>query len=249
MEIEANFLSENVVLMDQSDPTYSTELIDDKGVQKNPCSINPYPIRKQFAFALDSDNRKGFSPIICVMKRKRSEDGSDEEDDENEYWDAPEIFVKTRIYLTKVTGVRTNAHYDFIAPFSSSDATLIVEGKELHVHKEYLSNISTVFRSMFTDNSSGIRNRFELQGVTYQDCIEFLRWVYPPFVKNFEENGMSRMVAFAKKFNVPCIIDQITNFLQNVECFLGLKIILYFGYDVDTQVRFLNKRRCSHSSY
>ncbi|GMR34794.1 hypothetical protein PMAYCL1PPCAC_04989, partial [Pristionchus mayeri] len=31
---------------------------------------------------------------------------------------------------------------------------------------------------------------------------EFLRWIYPASVRNYEEDGMSRVVALAKKVNV-----------------------------------------------
>ncbi|GMR55021.1 hypothetical protein PMAYCL1PPCAC_25216, partial [Pristionchus mayeri] len=88
-----------------------------------------------------------------------------------------------------------------------------------------------VFRTMFDDNSSGIHNRFELKGVKYQDCAEFLRWIYPSSVKTFEEDGMSRMVALAKRFNVPFIVEQIARFLQKSNGFHDLKTVLFFGYE------------------
>ncbi|GMR35408.1 hypothetical protein PMAYCL1PPCAC_05603, partial [Pristionchus mayeri] len=228
MEIEATFDAKGgITLMDQSDPTYSTELVNDKGNPINPFSMNPFPIRKKFTFALDSNNRMGMTPVICVIKRDEDIDNGEEED--------PKMFVKTRIYLTKVTGVRKTSQFDFTSAVASSDTILIVEEKELHVHKQYLSAISTVFRTMFEDGSSGIGNRYELKGVKYRDFVEFLRWIYPPFVKNFDEGCMSRMAAFAKKFNVPFVFAQIGYFLHNIHCFDGLKMVLYFGYDCVTQ--------------
>ncbi|GMR35191.1 hypothetical protein PMAYCL1PPCAC_05386, partial [Pristionchus mayeri] len=131
-----------ITLIDQSDPTYSLELLDDKGEFIDPFSTNPYPVRKKFAFTLDSNNRKGMTPIACVIIRDE-EDG----EEEGEGWTAPKMLVNTRIHLTKVTGVRTKLHFDFTSDVESSDAILVVEEQELHVHKEYLSNISTVFRT------------------------------------------------------------------------------------------------------
>ncbi|GMR55030.1 hypothetical protein PMAYCL1PPCAC_25225, partial [Pristionchus mayeri] len=88
-----------------------------------------------------------------------------------------------------------------------------------------------MFCSMFNDNSSGNHNRYELKGVKYQECVEFLQWIYPSSVKKFDEDGLSRMVALAMRFNVPFVIDQITSFLRSSDGFLGLLIILFFGYD------------------
>ncbi|GMR55022.1 hypothetical protein PMAYCL1PPCAC_25217, partial [Pristionchus mayeri] len=66
MEVEATFLSKEAVLMDQSDRSYSSELVDEKGGRIKPDSTNPYPIKKLFSFALDSNHRKGVTPCICV---------------------------------------------------------------------------------------------------------------------------------------------------------------------------------------
>ncbi|GMR54679.1 hypothetical protein PMAYCL1PPCAC_24874, partial [Pristionchus mayeri] len=109
------------------------------------------------------------------------------------------------------------------------------EGKEFHVCREYLSTISPVFRSMF-EKSTGMGNSIELKAVKYQDCLEFLRWMYPSSVKNFEEGEMSRVIAMAKRFNVLFVIDQIATVLRSSgRCFLALKMILHFGFDVDVQ--------------
>ncbi|GMR55031.1 hypothetical protein PMAYCL1PPCAC_25226 [Pristionchus mayeri] len=100
MEVEVTFLAKGVVLMDQSDPTYCTELVDSKGERINSQETNPYPVKKQLSFAVDSNNRKSMSPVVCVMINEL-----DDEDDWEEDMDEG-IFVKTQIRLTKVTGVR-----------------------------------------------------------------------------------------------------------------------------------------------
>ncbi|GMR35243.1 hypothetical protein PMAYCL1PPCAC_05438, partial [Pristionchus mayeri] len=232
METESTFLAKGgITLKDHEDPTYSLDLVDEKEEQIDPFSINPYPIKKQFSFSLDSTNRKGMTPIFCVITRTRDGVIGEEREEEGEGWKAPKILVKTRIHLTKVTGVRPKPHFDFTCADSSSDAILIVEEKELHVHTQYLSNISTVFRTMFEDNSTGIDNRYDLKGVAYQDCIHFLRWIYPSSVKNFDDDAMSRMAVMAKKFNVPFILDDIADVLRYMHCFEGLKMLLFFGFE------------------
>ncbi|GMR35239.1 hypothetical protein PMAYCL1PPCAC_05434, partial [Pristionchus mayeri] len=89
----------------------------------------------------------------------------------------------------------------------------------------------TVFRTMFEDNSTGIDNRYDLKGVAYQDCLEFLRWIYPSAVKNFDDDAMSRMAVMAKKFNVHFVFDDIAVVLRRMHCFEGLKMLLFFGYE------------------
>ncbi|GMR38442.1 hypothetical protein PMAYCL1PPCAC_08644, partial [Pristionchus mayeri] len=121
-------------------------------------STNPYPIKKQFKFSLDSNNRKGLTQCVCVAKDKRT--------NAREYFDAPIVIMKTRILLTKVTGVRRNQLIDFTSPSLLSDAILIVEEKEVHVNKKYLSNVSSIFHAMFDPDSTG--NRHVLIGVKYQ---------------------------------------------------------------------------------
>ncbi|GMR55515.1 hypothetical protein PMAYCL1PPCAC_25710, partial [Pristionchus mayeri] len=228
IQIEGYFYAYGVVLLDSSDPTYSSKSIDEKGEPINPYSENPYPINKQFTFALDNNHRKGLTGCVCVIMDRRSA----EERNEDRNWKYNGIYVKTRIHLTKITGVRRKPHFDFSSASMLSDVTLVVEDKELHVNKQYLSSISTVFRRMFDDSSSGANNRYPLEEVNYQDCVEFLRWIYPSSIKNFEEDGISRMLALAKKFNVPFIIDQIADFLHGTrDIFLALKIILHFGYE------------------
>ncbi|GMR55121.1 hypothetical protein PMAYCL1PPCAC_25316, partial [Pristionchus mayeri] len=143
----------------------------------------------------------------------------------------PRICVKTRIHLTKATGMRTIPQFVFTSPFSLSDATLIVEEKKIYANKQYLSSVSTKLRSMFDENVSGNHNEIILNGVKYEDFIEFLRWIYPSAVKNFEEDALSRVVVLAKRFNVLFVVDQIARYLRGTEKdFFLLKFILHFGY-------------------
>ncbi|GMR44403.1 hypothetical protein PMAYCL1PPCAC_14598, partial [Pristionchus mayeri] len=98
---------------------------------------------------------------------------------------------------------RTNIDFGFTVPGLLSDATLIVKGKELHVNEQYLSNMSSVLRTMFDNISPGTRNTVVLEEVKYQECVEFLRWIYPSNVKNFEEEAIHRLIALSKRLNVP----------------------------------------------
>ncbi|GMR55521.1 hypothetical protein PMAYCL1PPCAC_25716, partial [Pristionchus mayeri] len=218
-------------------PTYSSELLDETGEKIDPYIMDPYPIKKQFTFALDNNNRRGATGCVCVL----TDDRSQEERNEDRHWKYPGMFVKTKIHLTKVTGVRRNALFDHTSPSMLSDTTLIVEEKKLHVNKQYLSNISTVFSRMFNEASPECNNRYVLNGVKYQDCLEFPRWIYPSPIKNFEERDFSCTFFQKTECLFQFIIDQIAAALNPISScgdrFLGLRMILHFGFDVDLQVR------------
>ncbi|GMR55123.1 hypothetical protein PMAYCL1PPCAC_25318, partial [Pristionchus mayeri] len=149
-------------------------------------------------------NRKGKTNCVCVVKDKRNRACRIRDDDKL----TSGFIVKTFIfiYLTKVTGVRKSALFDFTTYNPLNDATLIVEGKEIHVNKQYLSSVSTEFRSLFDTHAN---STILLEGVKYQDCIDFLRWIHPTTLRNYNKDEMSRVVALAKRFNALSIIDQI----------------------------------------
>ncbi|GMR55119.1 hypothetical protein PMAYCL1PPCAC_25314, partial [Pristionchus mayeri] len=151
----------------------------------------------------------------------------------------PKMCVKTRIHLTKVTGMRTIPQFDFTSPFSLSDAALIVEDKNVHVNKQYLSSVSTVFRTLFDENSSGNHNEFVLNGVKYEVSLQIIISKCSNRLLPISEDVLYRMIVLAKRFNVLFVIDQIARYLRSTEeNFTVLKIILHFGYASHLQVIF-----------
>ncbi|GMR55037.1 hypothetical protein PMAYCL1PPCAC_25232, partial [Pristionchus mayeri] len=225
IEIEPIFRAKGIVLMDESDPTYSTMVLDKSGKRINYDSENPYPIKKQFTFALDNNNRKGLTSCVCLIMNKQ---GSD--------WRYPGMCLKTRIHLTKVTGKSQEIHVSKQVRLRNKGICCLTVIRHFFI-LQYLSTVSTVFRTLFDDNSSDTANRLVLNDVKYQDCIEFLRWIYPSDVKNLEEDSLSRVVALAKRFNVIFVINQIARFLRlsPEEYAYSLQMVLHFGYAVDLQ--------------
>ncbi|GMR54680.1 hypothetical protein PMAYCL1PPCAC_24875, partial [Pristionchus mayeri] len=73
VEVEVSFLARGAVVMDQSDPTFSTRS-GDGSKDVSPYSITDCQIKKQFTFALDNKKRKGESPCVAVVMDEREEE-------------------------------------------------------------------------------------------------------------------------------------------------------------------------------
>ena len=68
----------------------------------------------------------------------------------------------------------------FVKQWKGSDAVLVVEDKELHVHTNILSISSQYFDSMFKGNfKEGKSKRVTLEGKEYKLIEHMLRLIYP----------------------------------------------------------------------
>ena len=68
----------------------------------------------------------------------------------------------------------------FDEPWQQSDAVLIVEEKQLHVHSIILSLASPVFDKMFNGDFKEAQNKqVSLQGKSYQLVEHLLKLLYP----------------------------------------------------------------------
>ena len=68
----------------------------------------------------------------------------------------------------------------FSQPWKDSDAVLVVEDKEFHVHRTILAMHSDVFKAMFNgDFKDATKDRIELKDDNYQAMLLFLKLLYP----------------------------------------------------------------------
>ena len=84
----------------------------------------------------------------------------------------------------KVAGVKRievkNEKGPFDEAWQQSDAVLIVEEKQLHVHSIILSLASPVFDKMFNGDFKEAQNKqVSLQGKSYQMVEHLLKLIYP----------------------------------------------------------------------
>ena len=75
---------------------------------------------------------------------------------------------------------RSDSEDPFYLPHCESDVKLVVEDKELHVHKAVLSVHSPVFGVMFTaDFAEKYAKEIPLPGKKYDAMLHFLEMMYP----------------------------------------------------------------------
>ena len=68
----------------------------------------------------------------------------------------------------------------FSEPWEGSDAVLVVEDKELHVHVTVLSLASEYFKKMFNGSFKElVSKKVTLKGISYELIEHMLRLIYP----------------------------------------------------------------------
>lgn len=78
----------------------------------------------------------------------------------------------------------------FSQPWKNSDAVLVVEGKELHVHTTILSLASPVFEKMFDGNfKESQTKRVELHEKSYELVEDILKVIYPNIAMSLDLNS------------------------------------------------------------
>jgi hypothetical protein len=78
------------------------------------------------------------------------------------------------------TDIKSDEFRDFTKPDELSDVVLVVEKKKLYVHRQYLAEWSSVWRTMFLTNFANKNNtEIMLPGKKQEDILELLRCIYP----------------------------------------------------------------------
>ena len=101
----------------------------------------------------------------------------------------------------------------FDNPDDVSDVTLEVEGKNLHVHRTMLSLISPVFKAMLNgDFLERKQNVIKLKDKKYDEMVEFLQCIYPPW-KPISGNNVKIILKFADEYHVDGLLRRCEDFL------------------------------------
>ncbi|CAB4019543.1 BTB and MATH domain-containing 38-like [Paramuricea clavata] len=120
----------------------------------------------------------------------------------------------------------------FAKPWKHSDLVLIVDGKELHVHKSILEMQSPVFDMMLNgDFKEGSNDNIPLEGDNFELMVQFLKLLYPSSmfreVRSLKGENLLSILMLADKY-------QCVNFIR--ECIDEAKItqdtVLYLLYHV-----------------
>jgi len=72
----------------------------------------------------------------------------------------------------------------FDTPWKNSDAILVVEEREIHVHTTILSLASAVFNRMFNSSSfkESLEKKVELKDKKHKNMLYIIEMLYPQFV-------------------------------------------------------------------
>ncbi|XP_046365131.2 uncharacterized protein LOC124141233 [Haliotis rufescens] len=82
-----------------------------------------------------------------------------------------------------------------------SDVALVVEGKALHVNTCVLSHLSPVFLKMFVGEWKG-KTEVPIADKKYDDFVELLLCVYPPFCKPISMETLDAVLPLADEYGI-----------------------------------------------
>ncbi|GMT30046.1 hypothetical protein PFISCL1PPCAC_21341, partial [Pristionchus fissidentatus] len=108
-------------------------------------------------------------------------------------------------------------NFDFTAPSDETDLILIVEGKKIHVGRQYLAVHSPVFSAMFYGNfvEKG-KAEIELKDVKYEAFISLLQIIYPSGrIVLFDT--VKPILALADFYQIKFARDQAESYLHHSE--------------------------------
>ncbi|XP_033726488.1 BTB and MATH domain-containing protein 38-like [Pecten maximus] len=102
---------------------------------------------------------------------------------------------------------------DFTQEDELSDVTLLVEGTELHVHRQYLAEWSPVWRRMFLGGFLEQQARqIPLPGKRINEVTELLHCIYPS-QKSISDENVRFLLELAEEYQIDKIKHRCENFL------------------------------------
>ena len=105
----------------------------------------------------------------------------------------------------------------FAEPWNGSDMVLLVEEKEIHVHKCILIMQSPVFKAMFDGHfKEAGQNKITLEEKNFQSMVQFLKALYPPSMIETAKSPLNdstrlSIMALAEEYQCVNLIKQYMN--------------------------------------
>ncbi|GMT29971.1 hypothetical protein PFISCL1PPCAC_21268, partial [Pristionchus fissidentatus] len=141
-------------------------------------------------------------------------------DPKNGYVMDDRIVVECRVFIHKTAGVRKPKSADCTTPQEGhNNVVLVVDGKKLHLSKDYLAIYSPVFSAMFFGHfTEKNKNEIELKGVKYEEFVDVLNMIYPT---SHEVNGdnFRHILNLADRFQIECASERVEKFLMATKMF------------------------------
>ncbi|GMT29642.1 hypothetical protein PFISCL1PPCAC_20939, partial [Pristionchus fissidentatus] len=119
------------------------------------------------------------------------------------------VTVEFILSINRVTGVREIKVPDFSAPDRLSNVILVVEGKKLHLSREFLAVHSPVFSAMFFgDFAEKNKEEIELKDVKYEEFVDLLYVIYPT-EKQITASNAGHILALADQFDMKSALKRV----------------------------------------
>lgn len=100
--------------------------------------------------------------------------------------------------------------------FPKADLILVVEGKELYVNRQLLTEASPVFRAMLeSDFKESTQDRIELPGKSYEAVVEFLKCTYPFLNYDITVNNLFKILPLADEYETS-LKEKCEEFMINI---------------------------------
>uniref|UniRef100_A0A8R1J106 BTB domain-containing protein n=1 Tax=Caenorhabditis japonica TaxID=281687 RepID=A0A8R1J106_CAEJA len=128
---------------------------------------------------------------------------------ENQYLEKGQISLLLEITVSKMSGIQQKeTRFNFRKPCEDIfDAMLMVEGKPVHVGRQFLSTHSQFFADLFRQNRETVH---QIDAV-YNEFIDFLDLIYPTD-KNIKREKVAHLLKLAHRFGVTRIMSRCENF-------------------------------------
>ncbi|GMT31087.1 hypothetical protein PFISCL1PPCAC_22384, partial [Pristionchus fissidentatus] len=128
------------------------------------------------------------------------------------------IIVVATIQVNKTTGIRSMLKFNFSTPgFGDDGIVLKIEGKKVHVGKNFLSLHSPVFAAMFFGNfAENGKKEIELKDVSHEDFIELLYVIHPSF-RDVTVSSYNPLLELADRFQMKYATDAVESYLKRTK--------------------------------
>lgn len=100
----------------------------------------------------------------------------------------------------------------FDKPSSTSDMTLAVEGRQLHVNRGVLAAASVVFEKMF-EGEFKEQNEIPLPDKSYADVVDMLLRIYPSELKSITRSKVDKLLRLADEYKMTALTQKCERFL------------------------------------
>ncbi|CAB4017753.1 kelch 40a [Paramuricea clavata] len=123
----------------------------------------------------------------------------------------------------------------FSQSWNDSDVVLVVEGKEVHVHRYMLSMQSPVFKAMFNGNfKDSQQEKIELKDDKYEAMLLFLQLLYPTNMLDesrgnvdINDENVLQILEIADKYTAINIIKQCVKEAGKLEPEITMRLLPY----------------------